>query len=385
MVGAPTLAPPLHPDLIHFSNNVQLSPTPIGGRVKNDEDKYSVESYGSFNSAESETVEKESDSVYSEFEQKVEDSSSSDLQKQLYDATKQLVKEGEKSVSLALELEKYKDELSALKTESEAFRSVLLRGINGGVTDSNNYTHVGLDELLRLRIQESSTSTHDGNSADMPHLPQQSGLARNESSVGVIQTLEHKLGLEAQQNEALQAKLVSLKGDLESKEKDMEGIENLRLKVSQMVQRLRTEREVKFKVQKDLSTEKEKVEALSDHIEKLMVHLKHEAIAKARSLADQSRLQREMEMMKARNAAMTKKNERKDQVISELRESGRLLEDQLRLMDEKYMELRSKLDWTRTQTERIVKKKEEETRQLRIKFSMITDQSVRTSHMINQR
>ena len=149
-----------------------------------------------------------------------------------------------------------------------------------------------------------------------------------------------------------------------------------------MVERLRTEREVKYKVQKDLSTEKSKVEALSDHIEKLMVHLKHEAIAKARSLADQSRLQREMEMVKTKNAAVTKKNERKDQVISELRESAKLLEDQLRLMDEKYMELRSKLDWTRTQTERIVKKKEDEAKLLRTKFSLLSDQRVRSYHCL---
>ncbi|KAL7542113.1 hypothetical protein ACHAXR_011529 [Thalassiosira sp. AJA248-18] len=333
----------------------------------------SVESYGSFDVTESHTTEKPSDSIYLEFEQKTGDSS--ELQRQLYDAAKRLVVEGEKNVSLALEVEKYKDELSILKMETDAFRAVLLRGINGGVTDSKNYSHVGLDELLRLRIQESA-STQRSNTDDASIQPQQIGLARNESSVGVIQKLEHKLGMEAQQNDALEAKCLSLKGELEASAKHVEGVENLQLKVSQMVQRLRTEREVKFKVQKELSIEKNKVEALSDHIEKLMVHLKHEAIAKARSMADQSRLQREMEMMRLRSAAMTKKNERKDQVIVELRESGKLLEDQLRLMDEKYMELRSKLDWTRSQTERIVKKKEDEVKQLRMKFTMLSDQQV---------
>jgi len=312
-------------------------------------------------------------------ERKAEDSS--ELQKQLYAATKQLVSEGEKNVSLALELEKYKDELSMLKKETGAFRSVLLRGINGGVTDSNNYTHVGLDELLRLRIQESASTQSSLSHAAHSIQSQQGGLTRNELSIGVIQQLEHKLVMGAQQNETLEAKCLSLKGELEASTKHMEGVENLRVKVSQMVLRLRMEREVKFKVQKELSIEKNKVEALSDHIEKLMVHLKHEAIAKARSLVDQSRLQREMEMMRTRNSAMTKKNERKDQVIVELRESGKLLEDQLRLMDEKYMELRSKLDWTRTQTERIVKKKEEEVRQLRMKFTMISDKQVRTCSM----
>lgn len=239
------------------------------------------------------------------------------------------MKEGSKNVSLALELERYKDELSLLKSETESFRAVLLRGLRVG--DPNNYTSVGLDELLRLNLP-SSPSVNDAVGSPRPH---QSELARNDSSVGVIQALEAKVALEIQRNEALQAKCSELRGELEESTKQTEGLDNLRVKVSQMVERLRTEREVKFKVQKDLTTEKSKVEALSDHIEKLMVHLKHEAIAKARSMADQTRLQRELEMMKARNVTAVKKNDRKDQVISELRESGKLLEDQLRLMDEK--------------------------------------------------
>ena len=66
----------------------------------------------------------------------------------------------------------------------------------------------------------------------------------------------------------------------------------------------------------------------------------------------------------------------KDQLITEMRESCALLENQLRLMDEKYMELRSKLDWTRSQTERVVKKKENEGRVQRQKFSILLDQQI---------
>ena len=298
-------------------------PNPIRGR-QDEDGKSSVGSYESIDSVETHPEEKAS--VYSDFEQ---NSDSFELQRQLFFATKKLVKEGEKNVSLALELEKCKDEMSVLKKETEAFREILLRGINGGVADSNNYSHVGLDELLRLRIQEvSHAQTSNSDDASL-HL-QQKGLARNESSVGVIQGLEYKLSLEVNRNETLEAKCLGLKGEVEEQATHIEGVENLRLKVSQMVKRLRTEREVKSKYQKDLSIEKNKVEALSDHIEKLMVHLKHEAIAKARSLQDQSRIHREIEMIKTRNVALTKKNERKDQVIAEMRESGKILEDQLR-------------------------------------------------------
>ena len=64
---------------------------------------------------------------------------------------------------------------------------------------------------------------------------------------------------------------------------------------------------------------------------------------------------------------------RLSEVISELRDSGKLLEDQLRLMDEKYMELRAKLDYTRNQTERVLKQKDVEVRELRMKQEMLLD------------
>ena len=281
------------------------TPAPIGGgRMKNDDEDESCE----YSLEDSQQTEDANQSIYSQ--PKIIENTSASLQQQLYKASRQLVKEGEKNVTLALELEKSKDENKQLKVEIESFRNILLRGINA--SDPNNYVNIGLDELLRLRIQESSTATHQSstssNDVDSILLQQQS----NESSVEVIQALEQKLGHEAQQYDALQAKYNSLKAELEAYEKQTEDANKLRLKVSQMVQRLRKEREVKYKVQKELATEKSKVELLSQHIEKLMVHLKHEAIAKARSMADQSRLQRELEMMKARNTVAAKKNDRKD-------------------------------------------------------------------------
>ena len=275
-----------------------------GGRMKNDDEDESCD----YSLEDSQQTEDANQSIYSQ--PKIIENTSASLQQQLYKASRQLVKEGEKNVTLALELEKSKDENKQLKVEIESFRNILLRGINA--SDPNNYVNIGLDELLRLRIQESSTATHESstssNDVDSILLQQQS----NESSVEVIQSLEQKLGHEAQQYDALQAKYNSLKAELDAFEKQTEDANKLRLKVSQMVQRLRKEREVKYKVQKDLATEKSKVELLSQHIEKLMVHLKHEAIAKARSMADQSRLQRELEMMKARNTVAAKKNDRKD-------------------------------------------------------------------------
>ena len=81
---------------------------------------------------------------------------------------------------------------------------------------------------------------------------------------------------------------------------------------------------------------------------------------------------------------MVKRNGRKEKVINDLKEGGKILEDQSRLMDEKYMELRMKLDWTRIQTERIIKRKEEEVRQLRAKFVLINDMANKSTKVRNK-
>jgi len=70
---------------------------------------------------------------------------------------------------------------------------------------------------------------------------------------------------------------------------------------------------------------------------------------------------------------MEKRHLRKDAVVGELKDGGKILEDQLQLMDDKYMELRIKLDWSRTHTEKIIKKTDEQVRELRSKFVLATD------------
>ena len=289
-----------------------------------------------------------------------------------YEKTKSQVNEGEKTVSLALEVSKQSDELSLLRQETASFRAALLQGISG-VTDAKNYEHINLEELLRIRLQEAS-ALHDDSSQSQMSIKDES-YYHDRSSVVVIQKLEQKLAQEAQQSDELKAKCIALKDELAAAAKENTGIDNLHVKISEMSSRLRNEREIKSKINKDLTNEKSKVEALSDHIEKLIFHLKHEAISKAKSMSDQSRLQREIDTMKIRLGHMGKKNDRKDKVIAELRETGKMLEDQLRLMDEKFMEIRSKLDWTRSQTGKIVKQKELELQQLREKFELVVESS----------
>ena len=66
--------------------------------------------------------------------------------------------------------------------------------------------------------------------------------------------------------------------------------------------------------------------------------------------------ERDIQLLKNRNAVLAKKNSSRDRLINELKEGAKILEDQLRLMDEKYIELRNKLDWTRQHSQKEVRR-----------------------------
>ncbi|CAB1102358.1 unnamed protein product [Ectocarpus sp. CCAP 1310/34] len=150
----------------------------------------------------------------------------------------------------------------------------------------------------------------------------------------------------------------------------------LKVKATQLVERLRHEKSARLKAERKTQKVAGKVRAaaavvqvLSDHIEKLMMFLKHEATQKAKAHEQQRRLQKELEL--ARSTALLRSNQAKDRVTTELREGSKILEDQLRLMDEKYMELRTKLDWTRTKADKDVRRARAQASALRTKWAIL--------------
>jgi len=51
-----------------------------------------------------------------------------------------------------------------------------------------------------------------------------------------------------------------------------------------------------------------------------------------------------------------KRMHQRERLIGDLKQGARLLEDQLNLMDARYLELRGKLDYTRASSDRMVRK-----------------------------
>jgi len=149
-----------------------------------------------------------------------------------------------------------------------------------------------------------------------------------------------------------------------------EDIKALKAKLLQMVDRIRTEKESKLKAEAEAAGVKKKMDMLADHMEKLMTHLKHEAASKIRSMEQLRVAERENSRLSEKISLMNKKSVAKDRLILELREGSKILEDQLRLMDEKYLELRTKLDYAREMGTKKVKQAENIASELRIKFAL---------------
>lgn len=61
--------------------------------------------------------------------------------------------------------------------------------------------------------------------------------------------------------------------------------------------------------------------------------------------------------IRERGRELTKKMQDRETLITNLQQSARLLEDQLRLMDSRYLELRGKLDYTKSSSENEVRER----------------------------
>lgn len=168
----------------------------------------------------------------------------------------------------------------------------------------------------------------------------------------------------------LNEKIKLLEDELRVASHSADDADHLKAKIALASDRIRIEKEGKRAIQIELIHAKKKVEMLSDHIEKLVVHVKREAAHKVR-LSEQLRAaEKESARNKEKSDLLQKKSAAKDRLVLELREGSKVLEDQLRLMDEKYLELRSKLDYARSIAAKKIRKAEKTASELRVKFAM---------------
>lgn len=331
-----------------------------------------------------------------------------DLQQQIFEKSEELVRQGEKNLALAEKHEKVKSQWQELRAEVKDVRLTLLRGVAGADVDDTLYQHVKLEELIRLRIkalehewlltgspsgsasavdsgsldeaQGEETASEDATSmkAKSTHLANV-GVFSAMDGLGSIGRLERELRLCRSRNKRLQEQTEFLERELQTAINGLGEFQALKEKAVEMVSRERVEKELRQKAEANYKEAAEKIVALSEHIEKLMVHLKHEAAAKTKAMDAQRRIEKEFTECRDKSAALQKKNASKDQQIQELEQGAKILEDQLRLMDEKFIDMRNKLDWTRATSQKEVKKLNNELTSLRMKWQMASDAGILAS------
>ena len=169
---------------------------------------------------------------------------------------------------------------------------------------------------------------------------------------------------------ALHDRVRRLEKELRAAQYAVENVKTLKSKCVAYNERIRVEKETRYRCEDDIKTLQKKVEMLSTHMEKLVLHLKHEGAHKMR-LAEQCRVaERQALATQEKCDLVARKSAAKDRLILELREGSKVLEDQLRLMDEKYLELRTKLDYARELGAKRIKKAEKAAADLRVRFIM---------------
>ena len=301
------------------------------------------------------------------------ESPSPPIQQRLMDTSDRLVKSEEKNLALGLRLERAYEELARIKAEVSAYRQALHSGLC--VDDATDkYQNVPLAELLRLRLQESMSSPSVASSTENRPLCNTSNTSNSQHQqhdIANTQKLERRLVTEKQRSKNLERKVAELQMQLDGANVDNGNGTDLKLKVSKLADRARTERELRARAEKDLAKSKEQTEVLAEHIETLMMQIKQQASAKSQALKDLSSASREVDLLKSRSVAMSKRNARKDALINDLRNESATLESELQSMQEKYGELRLKVDWTRSQTTNTLKKKNEEIQHLQTKLEFL--------------
>lgn len=334
-----------------------------------------------------------------------------DLQQQIFEKSEELVRQGEKNVALAEKFETMKAQWQELRSEVKDVRLVLLRGVAGSGVDDSLYQHVRLEELVRLRLKalehewlltgvvdrgatgdELSSACAKGDGDRDANDATAAGAADKASvhlanvgafsaldGLGSIGRLERELRLCRSRNKRLQEQIEVLERELQTAVSGLGEFQALKERAVEIVSRERVEKELRQKVEANYKESSEKIVALSEHIEKLMVHLKHEAAAKTKAIDAQRRVEKELGECREKVVVLQKKHALKDAQLQELEHGAKILEDQLRLMDEKFIDVRNKLDWTRATSQKEVKKLNSELSALRMKWQMASDAGVLAS------
>lgn len=300
-----------------------------------------------------------------------------------------------------------KRNLSRMQIETDAFRLALLEEVSMAQLDPKCYDDVPTLKLLKIytqkleekaRLQASNYSGKDNSDrpqtsltlikkiGEISRVENGKDVNANENitsvlppeSTNTIDTIDdmNKFELERQisalkdTNAKLTKRVKNIRKKVAASGAEQTRANTLQMHNSNLGERLNDERDKRNRVEDELQRANKKVAKLAEHIERLMTHLKHESTAKLKHQKVVRRMEQELGALRLRSSSLLKKMQMRERVITELKEGSKILEEQLRLMDDKYVDMRRKLDWTRDNTKQQVKKMTAEADLLRARWQL---------------
>lgn len=290
-----------------------------------------------------------------------------ELEAALLKVAADLVEQADVNVKLVHRITEGRSILDKLDVEEDEVKSIIIAAVAGSDADPGRYSSIPLEDLLQLATERDRELTPSRDSKlQEPTAGSKAGPGIDPAFVSESAQAEIR-GLE-ERKRALEQRIDTLKSDLDNAGAQSDEVAFLREEVHQAAEMFRNEKEARANVLADLADGNEQVEYLLGHIEKLLNHLKHEASAKVKAYTAAGRYDGDLEAVRSKNAVLAARNSTRERVITELKEGARVLEDQLRMMDEKYAELRTNLDATRTVSEKEVQKVQTKADRLRMKW-----------------
>ena len=164
---------------------------------------------------------------------------------------------------------------------------------------------------------------------------------------------------------------------------DGEDIRILKAKLLEIVTRSRQTREACLVAQDEASKCKKMTDMVVCHLEKLVNHIKRESQLKAKHDEEFKNTTEMLRKLKQNYTILLSQNASKNKYISALQKGNGLLQDQLKLMDEKYLQLRFKLDHAREHGVRAQRKADAKLGKAMEKFAEVAAQNGINMHTID--
>eukprot|EP00924_Labyrinthula_sp_SR-Ha-C_P009968 snap_masked-scaffold_21-processed-gene-4.4-mRNA-1 protein AED:1.00 eAED:1.00 QI:0/-1/0/0/-1/1/1/0/276 len=268
------------------------------------------------------------------------------------------LRQAEENYKLQNKLETIEERLKEFEEKENKLKELFLREIldeTFSKYDKSKFENVQITEFLRILKEKWKTESRIGSGKILKeNLP-----SKSNDSLGLLNPDANRIHKLIEQNKVktrdLQEMGVKLTRQRKLNASLTAKLDGSRNRVANLEKRVKEETGVNSK--------------LSKQIEKLMTRLKHELSLKLNSLSDSKKIEKEKEDEMKKNEKLKNKIKSLEKKLKQRQSANEVLEGQLGLMDRKFIEMRTSLDFNRSNSNREIKKLNMVITQLRMQLA----------------